>query len=198
MTEIHWMSLAELARELDRGRRPRSRSSARTCSASILDGRLHAFVDVYRDHALAAAAKADRERAAGRLCGPLHGLPIALKDLLHVRGMTTAGSKARPFGIADQTATAWERLHAAGMIALGKTHLVEFAFGGWGRNAPMGAPWNPWDMQTHRVAGARAADRRLPSPAGSHRPRSGPTRGIDPHSFRAVRTDRAQAQPTAW
>jgi aspartyl-tRNA(Asn)/glutamyl-tRNA(Gln) amidotransferase subunit A len=43
------------------------------------------------------------------------------------------------------------------MIPLGKTHMVEFAFGGWGRNEPMGAPWNPWDMRTHRVAGGSSS-----------------------------------------
>ena len=43
------------------------------------------------------------------------------------------------------------------MIPLGKTHMVEFAFGGWGRNKPMGAPWNPWDTYTHRVAGGSSS-----------------------------------------
>ena len=43
------------------------------------------------------------------------------------------------------------------MIPLGKTHMVEFAFGGWGRNEPMGAPWNPWDARTHRVAGGSSS-----------------------------------------
>jgi len=159
MPDLQWMTLTELSRSLARG----ETSSTEIVEAYLrridaFDARLHAFIDVYRSDALAAASKADRERAAGRLCGPLHGLPIALKDLLHVRGrMTTAGSKVRPFGIANETATAWERLQAAGMIALGKTHLVEFAFGGWGRNAPMGAPWNPWDIQIHRVAGGSSS-----------------------------------------
>jgi aspartyl-tRNA(Asn)/glutamyl-tRNA(Gln) amidotransferase subunit A len=168
VTELPWLSLSELARALDTG----AASSEQIVTACIrridaLDARLHAFVDVYRDDALAAARRADRERGAGRICGPLHGLPIALKDLLHVRGrMTTAGSQMRPFGIADQTATAWERLQSAGMIALGKTHLVEFAFGGWGRNAPMGAPWNPWDMHTHRVAGGSSSGSAVAVAAG--------------------------------
>ena len=52
------------------------------------------------------------------------------------------------------------------MIALGKTHLVEFAFGGWGRNAPMGAPWNPWDTQTHRVAGGSSSGSAVAVAAG--------------------------------
>jgi aspartyl-tRNA(Asn)/glutamyl-tRNA(Gln) amidotransferase subunit A len=166
--EPAWMSLGELARELE----GRTRSSREIVTAYLdriaaLDGRLHAFIDVYRDDALAAAAQADSERAAGRVCGPLHGLPIAIKDLVHIRGrMTTAGSRARPYGIANESATAWERLSAAGMIALGKTHLVEFAFGGWGRNAPMGAPWNPWDTRTHRVAGGSSSGSAVAVAAG--------------------------------
>src|SRR5262249_61594413 len=119
---------------------------------AALDSKLHSFVEVFADEALAAADNADRERVAGQAHGALHGLPIAIKDLVHLRGRTTtAGSKSRPHGVAQETATAAERLMAVGMIPLGKTHLVEFAFGGWGRNAPMGAPWNPWDASRPRV-----------------------------------------------
>jgi aspartyl-tRNA(Asn)/glutamyl-tRNA(Gln) amidotransferase subunit A len=132
-----------------------------------LDGKLHSFIENYREEALAAADQADRERSAGRAHGALHGLPIAIKDLVHIRGrMTTAGSKARPYGIAQETATAAERLVAVGMIPLGKTHLVEFAFGGWGRNAPMGAPWNPWDAKIHRVAGGSSSGSAVAVAAG--------------------------------
>ena len=121
-------------------------------------GQLHAFIEVYRDAALAAADAADQARRTGVARGPLAGLPIALKDLLHVEGReTTAGSKSWRGRISDHTATAVLRLKAAGMIPLGKTHMVEFAFGGWGRNQPMGAPWNPWDAKTHRVAGGSSS-----------------------------------------
>jgi len=168
MRDLAWMSLAELAHELASGAvSSHDIVSAYLARIAAFDARLHAFIDVYRDDALAAAAKADGERAAGRICGPLHGLPIAVKDLVHIRGrMTTAGSQARPYGIANETATAWERLRSAGMIALGKTHLVEFAFGGWGRNAPMGAPWNPWDTRTHRVAGGSSSGSAVAVAAG--------------------------------
>src|SRR4029450_2772646 len=54
----------------------------------------------------------------------------------------------------------------AGMIPLGKTHLVEFAFGGWGRNEAMGAPWNPWDLATHRVAGESSSGSAVAVAAG--------------------------------
>ncbi len=157
--DLPWQSLADLARRLASAETT-SREIVAACLARIdaRDERLHAFVDVWRDDALARADAADRERAAGRARGPLHGLPIALKDLLHVEGrQTTAGSKSWLGRMSDHTATAVERLVAAGMIPLGKTHMVEFAFGGWGRNAPMGAPWNPWDMQTHRVAGGSSS-----------------------------------------
>jgi aspartyl-tRNA(Asn)/glutamyl-tRNA(Gln) amidotransferase subunit A len=168
MTELSWFSLSELSRLLANGD-VSSRDIVVACLDRIvaLDARLHAFVDVYRDDALSAAGRADSQRAAGRMCGPLHGLPIAIKDLVHIRGrMTTAGSRDRPFGIADETASGWERLQSAGMIALGKTHLVEFAFGGWGRNVPMGAPWNPWDTSMHRVAGGSSSGSAVAVAAG--------------------------------
>ena len=168
MTDLPWLSLNELARHLASGALS-SREIVATYLERIaaLDDRLHAFIDVYGDSALDAARAADRERRAGAARGPLHGLPIAIKDLVHIRGhVTTAGSKARPYGVADETATAWERLLAAGMIPLGKTHLVEFAFGGWGRNAPMGAAWYPWDTQTHRVAGGSSSGSAVAVAAG--------------------------------
>ncbi len=145
VTDLHWSSLTELSREFARGAlSSREIVTAYLSRIAAMDERAHAFVDVYRDSALAAAREADRERKAGTLRGPLHGLPIALKDLFHIRGRaTSAGSRSRPHGVADNTATAVQQLIAAGMIALGKTHLVEFAFGGWGCNEPMGAPWNP-------------------------------------------------------
>ncbi len=168
MTDISFAPLSALARGLAGGTLS-SREIVTDCldRTAALDAHLHAFIEVYRDDALSAADRADRERAAGRVCGPLHGLPIAVKDLVHIRGrMTTAGSRDRPFGIADETSSAWDRLQTAGMIALGKTHLVEFAFGGWGRNVPMGAPWNPWDTATHRVAGGSSSGSAVAVAAG--------------------------------
>src|SRR5450432_2845905 len=146
-----------------------SREIVEACLArtAALDGKLHAYVEVYRDEAIAGAEAADLQRRAGLARGPLHGLPIALKDLLHIEGRaTTAGSKSWRGRIATETATAVERLLAAGMIPLGKTHMVEFAFGGWGRNEPMGAPWNPWDTHTQRVAGGSSSGSAVAVAAG--------------------------------
>ena len=151
--------LPALAQRLAR-RETTSRAIVDACLARIdaLDGKLHAFVDVYRDDALKLADAADLARSAHAARGPLHGLPIALKDLLEMKDrQTTAGSKSWLGRISDHTATCVDKLLAAGMIPIGKTHMVEFAFGGWGRNQPMGAPWNPWDLATHRVAGGSSS-----------------------------------------
>jgi len=157
--DLPWLPLTELSRRLA-ARETSSREIVEACLARIaaLDDRLHAFVDVYSERAMDAARAADLERNARMPRGPLHGLPIALKDLLHLEGrVTTAGSKTWEGRVAVETATAVQRLLDAGMIPLGKTHMVEFAFGGWGRNQPMGAPWNPWDTDRHRVTGGSSS-----------------------------------------
>jgi len=124
----------------------------------LYDEKLHAFVDVYSDAARAAADVADRARRSAQSLGSLHGLPIALKDLLEIEGrVTTGGSLLWKDRVSPLTATVVSRLTAAGMIPLGKTHMVEFAFGSWGTNVTMGAPWNPWDMRTHRVPGGSSS-----------------------------------------
>jgi aspartyl-tRNA(Asn)/glutamyl-tRNA(Gln) amidotransferase subunit A len=167
-TDLPFLPLSELARLLG-ARQTSSVEIVGACLERIgaRDGKLHAFVEVWRDEAFERAKAADGERAAGNARGPLHGLPVALKDLLEVAGrQTTAGSKAWLGRLSDHTATAVERLVNAGMIPLGKTHMVEFAFGGWGLNAPMGAPWNPWDLGTHRVAGGSSSGSAVAVAAG--------------------------------
>ncbi|MEO8506017.1 MAG: amidase [Betaproteobacteria bacterium] len=167
-TDLPFHSLVELGALLARGDTT-SRALVEACLARIAadDGKLHAFVDVYREDALRLADAADLERSVHALRGPLHGLPIALKDLFEVEGrQTTAGAKSWRGRKSDQTATIVAKLLAAGMIPLGKTHMVEFAFGGWGRNEPMGAPWNPWDAAVHRVAGGSSSGSAVAVAAG--------------------------------
>ena len=122
------------------------------------DEKYHPFVEIYSDEARAAAAAADREIKAGKIRGPLHGIPIALKDLIDVAGKrTTGGSLYWRERVSPVTATAAQRLADAGMITLGKTHMVEFAFGAWGTNQTMGTPWNPWDLTTPRTPGGSSS-----------------------------------------
>jgi len=127
---------------------------------------LHAFVDVYGDEAVRSAAA--RDAAPGRTGrGPLHGMPIALKDLLDVRSKPTgAGSRAHGGGIAAATSEAVARLQDAGMTVLGKTHTVEYAFGGWGTNKWMGTPRNPWDPAVHRIPGGSSSGSAVAVAAG--------------------------------
>ncbi|HTT09487.1 MAG TPA: amidase [Burkholderiaceae bacterium] len=120
--------------------------------------KLNAFVTVEPELARSLAIASDARRAAGVLLGPLDGLPIALKDLLEIEGrVTTVGSAIWRQRRSKETAVAVERLLAAGMVILGKTQMVEFAFGGWGANPKLGTPWNPWDLTMHRVPGGSSS-----------------------------------------
>ena len=120
--------------------------------------KLHAFVAVYGEEARQAADAADKAIRAGHAVGPLHGVPVALKDIVDMEGrITTGGSMAWKDRISPTTATLARKLIGAGCIVLGKTHTVEFAMGGWGTNQHMGTPWNPWDMKTHRAPGGSSS-----------------------------------------
>jgi aspartyl-tRNA(Asn)/glutamyl-tRNA(Gln) amidotransferase subunit A len=123
-----------------------------------LDGKLHAWIAVYGDEARAAAIEADKAIRAGKAIGPLHGVPIAIKDIIDIEGkVTTGGSATRLKHVAKSSATVVRRAVAQGMIVLGKTHTVEFACGAWGTNQHMGTPWNPWDMKVARTPGGSSS-----------------------------------------
>jgi aspartyl-tRNA(Asn)/glutamyl-tRNA(Gln) amidotransferase subunit A len=122
------------------------------------DAKLHAFTEVYAADARLAAEAAERAIRAGHVLGPLHGVPVAVKDLVEMAGrITTGGAGIWRERRSTVTATLAKRLIAAGMIVIGKTHTVEFAYGGWGTNKPMGTPWNPWDPDVHRVPGGSSS-----------------------------------------
>jgi aspartyl-tRNA(Asn)/glutamyl-tRNA(Gln) amidotransferase subunit A len=152
-------SLAKLSADVAAGRlRPSVIVEAYLDRIARFDQKLHAFVCVYADEARSAAKAADEAIASGHRIGPLHGLPIALKDLVDMEGrVTTGGSAVWRERISPSTAVLAERLVAAGMIVLGKTHTVEFAMGGWGTNEHMGTAWNPWDADVQRIPGGSSA-----------------------------------------
>jgi aspartyl-tRNA(Asn)/glutamyl-tRNA(Gln) amidotransferase subunit A len=131
------------------------------------DSKLCSFVDVYGDEARQMARALDAMLRAGVRLGPLHGVTLAIKDLFDIEGRPIgAGSRALAPRISAETATVVDRLRAAGAVILGKTQTVEFAFGGWGTNAVMGTPWNPWDVQTHRVPGGSSSGSSVAVAAG--------------------------------
>src|SRR5262245_27917717 len=157
--QIHDLTLTELATGLG-AKHFSSRDIVDALLARIAkaDGKLHAFTEVYAAEAKALADAADKARSSGFPLGPLHGLPVVYKDLCDIAGrIGTGGSKMFEKRVAKETSNTVERLTAAGMVPLGKLHMVEFAFGGWGTNPLMGAPWNPWDLQTHRVPGGSSS-----------------------------------------
>jgi aspartyl-tRNA(Asn)/glutamyl-tRNA(Gln) amidotransferase subunit A len=123
-----------------------------------LEPKLHAFVSVDARNARLAAEAADKAIRSGHAIGPLHGIPIAIKDLVEIEGeVAMGGTAAWRNRIAPHTATLVRKLVAAGMIKLGKTHTVEFAYGGWGTNQHLGTPWNPWDASMHRTPGGSSS-----------------------------------------
>jgi aspartyl-tRNA(Asn)/glutamyl-tRNA(Gln) amidotransferase subunit A len=122
---------------------------------TALDKRLHAFIEVTRDRALAEARAAEALLRGGHDLGPLHGVPYAVKDLYDVKGLpTTAGTRLLSDNIASGDCAAVRRLSAAGMVLLGKTHTVQFAFGGVGINHDHGTPHNPWSSTPHAPGGS--------------------------------------------
>ncbi|HXG04284.1 MAG TPA: amidase [Candidatus Binatia bacterium] len=120
------------------------------------DGTLRAFITVAGDAALEQARRAEAEVVAGRPLGPLHGVPVGLKDLFETRGLrTTAGSRILADFVPDRDATVVARLRAAGAIVLGKLNLHEFAYGPEGVNVHYGTTRNPWDVS--RLAGGSSS-----------------------------------------
>ncbi len=114
---------------------------------AAVDERVHAFLHVDSDGAIAAAKRVDAKRAAGAKLGPLAGVPLALKDVLAMKGQpTTAGSKILEGWIPPYDAAVVERLRAADIIILGKTNMDEFAMGSSTEHSAYGPTHNPWDL----------------------------------------------------
>lgn len=125
---------------------------------TALDGSLKSFITVTADAALAAARGAEAAMTAGRPLGPLHGVPLGLKDLYDTAGVrTTGGSKILAQRVPSADATVVRRLRDAGMISLGKLNMVEFAYGPEGLNPHYGHARNPWDPRVHRMTGGSSS-----------------------------------------
>ena len=156
-TDIAQLSIAEAAALI--GKRKLSPVElTESCLQRIgsLDARLRAFITVTREDALAAAQQAATAIAGGNYKGPLHGVPIALKDLFDTAGIrTTAGSKIMAERVPQEDAEATVRLKAAGAVLLGKLNMHEFAFGATGINPHYGGTYNPWD--TTRMSGGSSS-----------------------------------------
>jgi aspartyl-tRNA(Asn)/glutamyl-tRNA(Gln) amidotransferase subunit A len=114
---------------------------------ATVDDRVHAFLHVDTEGALAAARTVDERRAAGEQLGPLAGVPVAVKDVLTTKGVpTTVGSKILEGWRPPYDSTIVERLRAAGTVMLGKTNMDEFAMGSSTEYSAYGPTRNPWDL----------------------------------------------------
>lgn len=120
-----------------------------------LDGKLHSFIRVMPEQALAQARAAEIALQNGANPGPLNGIPYAAKDLFDVKGVpTTAGTHLLANNIAKEDSTVVHKLNTAGMVLLGKTHTVQFAYGAAGINHDHGTPHNPWHEVPHAPGGS--------------------------------------------
>jgi aspartyl-tRNA(Asn)/glutamyl-tRNA(Gln) amidotransferase subunit A len=148
MTDRAWefATISELGAQIRAGAlSPVALAEACLARIAALDKRLHAFIALTEARALAEARAAEILLRGGHDLGPLHGIPYAVKDLYDVTGAaTTAGTRLLAGNVAGQDCTAVRRLAGAGMVLLGKTHTVQFAFGGVGINHDHGTPHNPW------------------------------------------------------
>ena len=162
MLDLTTMTIAEAARQIDNhSLSPVELTQTALARIERLNPRLNAFLTLLPEQAMAAAQAAEREMHAGRRRGPLHGIPIGLKDLCATKGIrTTSGSKILRDYVPTENATVATRLAEAGTILLGKLHMNEFAYGPDGDNAhdgPARNPWNPDHMTGGSSSGSGAA-----------------------------------------
>src|SRR6478672_1680760 len=139
-------------------RRTTSVEATEACLAriEIWQPRVNAFLRLSRDKALAQAKAMDAELAAGKRRGPLHGVPMAHKDMYYRKGeLSTGGSAIRKDWVAPVTATVLAKLDAAGVVELGFLNMAEFAAGPTGHNVHHGHCRNPWDQS--RVTGGSSS-----------------------------------------
>ncbi|MCH8029651.1 MAG: Asp-tRNA(Asn)/Glu-tRNA(Gln) amidotransferase subunit GatA [Candidatus Dadabacteria bacterium] len=116
------------------------------------DGKLNSYITVLKDRAIAQAEEAEKRVASGNYLGPLHGVPIGLKDIFVMKGsQTTCGSKILEGFVSPYNATVVEKLLGAGAVIVGKNNMDEFAMGSSNENSYFGPAKNPWD--TDRVPG---------------------------------------------
>jgi aspartyl-tRNA(Asn)/glutamyl-tRNA(Gln) amidotransferase subunit A len=153
-------TLADLRSAFESGAASAEDIAKRTLARIARDNaKLHAFVALDSERALADARHIDALRKLGVRLGPLAGAPIGIKDIIDVAGHPTkAGSLTRADAApVIEDAPIVQRLRAAGAIIIGKTHTVEYAFGGWGTNVTIGTPHNPRDMSRARAPGGSSS-----------------------------------------
>src|SRR5262245_24873602 len=144
MTDLHWLTLSEVCRRIKSGELTSKAVTEHTLKRiRATEGRYRAYVTVTADDAMSSAERLDAARAKGEPLGPLHGVPIALKDLLWTRGVvTTCGTKVLAKWVPSEDATVVKRLKEAGAVIVGKVKLTEGAFSD--HHPDVAPPRNVW------------------------------------------------------
>ena len=144
--DIHLLTLAQLAQRIQRKEvSPVEVTEAYLDRIDSLDFKFNSFITVSRKEALQAAGEAEKEIAQGNYRGPMHGIPLAVKDQFWTKGIrTTGGSRILADFVPNEDATVISKLKQAGAVILGKTTLTEFAMGGGIER--FGPPRNPWNL----------------------------------------------------
>jgi aspartyl-tRNA(Asn)/glutamyl-tRNA(Gln) amidotransferase subunit A len=151
VSALHWLT-ATAAADAVRARKlsPVELTEALLDRIDRLDPRLNVFIRLDGDAAIDAAKAAAAEIAAGRRRGPLHGVPVGIKDIIDVAGLpTTCHSRILADNVAAADAVCVSRLHGAGAIVLGKLSTHEFAIGGPSFDLPWPPARNPWNTDHH-------------------------------------------------
>ena len=154
--DLHLLTIAELGR-LIRSRQVSPTELTRSFLERIdrLDPTLGAYVTVMSETAVAEAEAAEAEIGSGMYRGPMHGIPVAIKDIIYTEGvLTSAGSRVLADHVPEYDSTIVERLRGSGAVLLGKLNLSEFAVGGT-IDHPYGTPRNPWNLD--RSAGGSSS-----------------------------------------
>ena len=155
-TSVAYESIAGLAARFSTGSSTPVKVTEELLSRiDALNGGLHAFIRVMPEAALEQAHAAEKAIRNGAQPDPLTGIPYAAKDLFDVKGVpTTVGTRFLEDNIAAEDSTVVRKLNAAGMVLLGKTHMVQFAYGAAGLNHDHGTPHNPWHAVAHTPGGS--------------------------------------------
>jgi aspartyl-tRNA(Asn)/glutamyl-tRNA(Gln) amidotransferase subunit A len=151
VSDLHWMTVTAAAKAIAaRELSPVELTAALLARIERLDPKLNAFIRLDGDAAMAAARAAEAEIAAGRSRGPLHGVPVGIKDIIDVAGLpTTCHSKILQDNVATDDAVCVSKLRGAGAIVLGKLSTHEFAIGGPSHDLPWPPARNPWNTDHH-------------------------------------------------